>query len=121
MIHDDIIRETCRTNLEQGFRLLVEKFKSPMYWHIRRMVVSHEDAEDVLQETFIKVFRYLDDFRYECSFSTWLYRIATNECIRFLNHRKEQAVSDEEIHEELMEKLIEMPILFVTSCLMVFI
>ena len=106
MIHDDIIRETCRTNLEQGFRLLVEKFKSPMYWHIRRMVVSHEDAEDVLQETFIKVFRYLDDFRYECSFSTWLYRIATNECIRFLNHRKEQAVSDEEIHEELMEKLM---------------
>ena len=106
MIHDDIIRETCRTNLEQGFRLLVEKFKNPMYWHIRRMVVSHEDAEDVLQETFIKVFRYLDDFRYECSFSTWLYRIATNECIRFLNHRKEQAVSDEEIHEELMEKLM---------------
>ena len=106
MIHDDIIRETCQTNLEQGFRLLVEKFKSPMYWHIRRMVVSHEDAEDVLQETFIKVFRYLDDFRYECSFSTWLYRIATNACIRFLNHRKEQAVSDEEIHEELMEKLM---------------
>ena len=106
MIHDDIIRETCRTNLEQGFRLLVEKFKSPMYWHIRRMVVSHEDAEDVLQETFIKVFRYLDDFRYECSFSTWLYRIVTNECIRFLNHRKEQTVSDEEIHEELMEKLM---------------
>ena len=106
MIHDDIIRETCRTNLEQGFRLLVEKVKSPMYWHIRRMVVSHEDAEDVLQETFIKVFRYLDDFRYECSFSTWLYRIATNECIRFLNHRKEQTVSDEEIHEELMEKLM---------------
>ena len=106
MIHDDIIRETCQTNLEQGFRLLVEKFKSPMYWHIRRMVVSHEDAEDVLQETFIKVFRYLDDFRYECSFSTWLYRIATNECIRFLNHRKEQAVSDEEIHEELMVKLM---------------
>ena len=106
MRHDDIIRETCRTNLEQGFRLLVEKFKSPMYWHIRRMVVSHEDAEDVLQETFIKVFRYLDDFRYECSFSPWLYRIATNECIRYLNHRKEQAVSDEEIHEELMEKLM---------------
>ena len=106
MIHDDIIRETCQTNLEQGFRLLVEKFKSPMNWHIRRMVVSHEDAEDVLQDTFIKVFRYLDDFRYECSFSTWLYRIATNECIRFLNHRKEQTVSDEEIHEELMEKLM---------------
>ena len=106
MIHEDIIRETCRTDLEQGFRLLLEKFKSPMYWHIRRMVVSHEDAEDVLQETFIKVFRYLDDFRYECSFSTWLYRIATNECLRLLDKRKDHVVSSEEMQTDLMEKLM---------------
>ena len=106
MIHEDIIRETCRTDLEQGFRLLLEKFKSPMYWHIRRMVVSHEDAEDVLQETFIKVFRYLDDFRYECSFSTWLYRIATNECLRLLDKRKDHVVSSEEMQTDLVEKLM---------------
>ena len=106
MINEDIIRETCRTDLEQGFRLLVEKFKSPMYWHIRRMVVSHEDAEDVLQETFIKVFRYLDDFRYECSFSTWLYRIATNECLRLLDKRKDHVVSSEEMQTDLVEKLM---------------
>lgn len=106
MIHEDIIRETCRTDLHKGFRLLVEKYQTSIYWHIRRMVVSHEDAEDVLQETFIKVFRHLDDFRYECSFSTWLYRIATNESIRFLNHRKEQAVSSEEVQADLMEKLM---------------
>ena len=106
MINEDIIRETCRTDLEQGFRLLVEKFKSPMYWHIRRMVVSHEDAEDVLQETFIKIFRYLDDFRYECSFSTWLYRIATNECLRLLDKRKDHIVSSEEMQTDLMEKLM---------------
>ena len=106
MINEDIIRETCRTDLEQGFRLLVEKFKSPMYWHIRRMVVSHEDAEDVLQETFIKVFRYLDDFRYECSFSTWLYRIATNECLRLLDKRKDHVVSSEEVQTDLVEKLM---------------
>lgn len=106
MIHDDIIRETCRTNLEQGFRLLVEKFKSPMYWHIRRMVVSHEDAEDVLQETFIKIFRHLDDFRAESSLSTWVYRITTNECIRFLNRRKEQTISTEEVQADLMNKLM---------------
>lgn len=106
MINEDIIRETCRTDLEQGFCLLVEKFKSPMYWHIRRMVVSHEDAEDVLQETFIKVFRYLDDFRYECSFSTWLYRIATNECLRLLDKRKDHVVSSEEMQTDLVEKLM---------------
>ena len=86
--------------------MIVEKFRSPMYWHIRRMVISHEDAEDVLQETFIRIFRAMDDFRQESSLTTWVYRIATNECIRFLNRRKEQAVSTEEVQEELMGKLM---------------
>ena len=86
--------------------MIVEKFRSPMYWHIRRMVISHEDAEDVLQETFIRIVRAMDDFRQESSLTTWVYRIATNECIRFLNRRKEQAVSTEEVHDELMSKLM---------------
>ena len=103
---EDKICETYRKDAEQGFRLLMEKFQRPIYWHIRRMVISHEDAEDVLQETFIRIYRYLDDFREECSLSTWVYRIATNECIRFLNRRKEQAVSSEEIQEDLMNKLM---------------
>ena len=103
---EDKICETYRKDAEQGFRLLMEKFQKPIYWHIRRMVISHEDAEDVLQEAFIRIFRYLDDFREECSLSTWVYRIATNECIRFLNRRKEQAVSSEEIQEDLMNKLM---------------
>ena len=106
MMNEDKIRETCMTDSERGFRMLVEKFQSPMYWHIRRMVVSHEDAEDVLQETFIKVFRHLDDFRAESSLSTWIYRIATNECLRFLNRKKEQVVSNEELQEEMMNKLM---------------
>ena len=103
---EDKIREACMTDSEVGFRMLMEKFQSPMYWHIRRMIISHEDAEDVLQETFIKVFRHLNDFRAESSLSTWIYRIATNECIRFLNRRKEEAVSTEEIQAELMNKLM---------------
>lgn len=93
-------------NLEQGFRMLVEKYQSSIYWHIRRMVISHEDAQDVLQETFIRVFRSMDNFREESSLSTWIYRIATNECLRFLNRRKEQALSTEEVQEELMNKLM---------------
>ena len=103
---EDMIRETCRVDPERGFRMLVEKFQSSMYWHIRRMVVSHEDAEDVLQETFIKIFRHLGDFREESSLSTWIYRITTNECIRFLNRRREETVSDEEIQADLMNKLM---------------
>lgn len=106
MMNENEIRETCQTNPERGFRMLVDHFQSTIYWHIRRMVVSHEDAEDVLQETFIKVYRYLDDFRAESSLSTWMYRIATNECTRFLNRRKEQAVSTEEVQAELMNKLM---------------
>ena len=106
MITEDKIRETYMTDPESGFRMLVEKFQSPMYWHIRRMIVSHDDAEDVLQETFIKIFRHLDDFRAESSLSTWIYRIATNECLRFLNRRKEEAVSTEEVQAELMNKLM---------------
>ena len=105
-MNEDKIRETCLKNADVGFRMLVEKFQSPMYWHIRRMVVSHEDAEDVLQETFIKIFRHLDDFRAESSLSTWVYRITTNECIRFLNRRREQTVSTEEVQEELIGKLM---------------
>ena len=106
MITEDKIRETYMTDPESGFRMLVEKFQSPMYWHIRRLSVSHDDAEDVLQETFIKIFRHLDDFRAESSLSTWIYRIATNECLRFLNRRKEEAVSTEEVQAELMNKLM---------------
>ena len=105
-ITEDSIREACAGNPEKGFRMLVEKFQQQMYWHIRRMVVGHEDAKDVLQETFIRIFRYLDDFRSESSLSTWIYRITTNECIRFLNRKKEQAISTEEVQEELMNKLM---------------
>ena len=105
-ITEDSIREACAGNPEKVFRMLVEKFQQQMYWHIRRMVVGHEAAEDVLQERFIRIFRYLDDFRSESSLSTWIYRITTNECIRFLNRKKEQAISTEEVQEELMNKLM---------------
>lgn len=105
-MNEDRIRETCLKDPERGFRLLVEKFQSPVYWHIRRMVVSHEDAEDVSQETFIRIFRHMEDFRNESSLQTWIYRIATNECLRLLNRRKEEMVSSEEVHADLMNKLM---------------
>lgn len=105
-MNEDRIRETCLKDPERGFRLLVEKFQSPVYWHIRRMVVSHEDAEDVSQETFIRIFRHMEDFRNESSLQTWIYRIATNECLRLLNRRKGEMVSSEEVQADLMNKLM---------------
>ena len=105
MINENKIREACASNRERGFKMLMDSFQVPIYNYIRRMVVSHEDAEDVLQEVFIRVFRHLDQFRNESSLSTWIYRIATNECLRLLNNRKEEVISAEDVQEELMSKL----------------
>ena len=86
--------------------MLMDKFQEPIYYYIRRLVVSHEDAEDVLQEVFIRVYRGWEQFRGESSLSTWIYRIATNESLRLLNARKnEEAIAAEEVQEELMNKL----------------
>lgn len=71
-------------NRDHLFRLIVDKFSERLYWHIRKMVVYHEDANDILQNTFIKAWRSLDSFRGESGLYTWLYRIATNESLTFL-------------------------------------
>ena len=105
MINENKIREACASNRERGFKMLMDSFQVPIYNYIRRLVVSHEDAEDVLQEVFIRVFRHIDQFREESSLSTWIYRIATNESLRLLNGRKDEGdVSAEDVQEELMGK-----------------
>jgi RNA polymerase sigma-70 factor, ECF subfamily len=76
------------TSREKGFTLLMDAYKEKIYWHIRRLVVSHEDAEDILQETFINVFRYAGSFNGDSKIYTWLYRIATNESLRLIRRRK---------------------------------
>lgn len=73
---------------EQGFRQLLLKYQERLYWHIRRMVFDHEDANDVVQNTMIKVYRSIDRFEGKSQLYTWLYRIATNESITFLNQKK---------------------------------
>ena len=106
MINENKIREACSSDRERGFKMLMNSFQVPIYNYIRRLVVSHEDAEDVLQEVFIRIFRHIDQFREESSLSTWIYRIATNESLRLLNSRKEEGVvSAEDVQEELMSKL----------------
>lgn len=73
---------------ERGFRRLMEKYQERLYWHIRRLVLDHEDANDVLQNCFIKVYRGIDGFRQQSKLYTWLYRIATNESITFLKKKR---------------------------------
>lgn len=73
---------------EQGFRLLMQKYQTALYRHIRRLVIDHDDADDVIQNTFIKIFKSIERFEGKSKLYTWLYRIATNEAITFLNTKK---------------------------------
>ena len=71
-----------------SFNLLIRKYQKKVYWHVRRMVISHDDANDVTQETFVKVWKHLDRFKEEAQLYTWIYRIATNESISFLRKKR---------------------------------
>ncbi len=87
-------------SLEKGFKALVEKYQQKLYWHVRRMVLSHDDADDVLQNTFIKVYRSIDQFEQKSSLYTWLYRIATNESLSFIQRNKKFQYDQMEDQEE---------------------
>lgn len=78
---------------EQAFGTLVQKFQEQLYWQIRHMVLDHDDTDDILQNVFIKAWQGLDSFRGDSHISTWLYRIASNECLNFLQRHKQSKVS----------------------------
>jgi RNA polymerase sigma-70 factor (ECF subfamily) len=75
-------------NPHYAFNLIVQKYRERLYWHVRKIVISHDDADDVLQNTFIKVWSSLADFRGDSQLFTWLYRIATNEALSFLKSKR---------------------------------
>ncbi|KAA6348238.1 ECF RNA polymerase sigma factor SigW [termite gut metagenome] len=90
----------------KGFEMIVRKYSEQLYWQIRRMVLSHEDANDILQNTFIKAWLNINYFRGEAKLSTWLYRIAFNECLTFLNkQRTMNTISMEEFNDTIVQKL----------------
>lgn len=89
-----------------AFNLLVRKYQQKVYWHIRKMVIDHDDADDLTQETFIKAWRGLENFKGESQLYTWLYRIATNECLNFLAKKKRRFfLPINDITEELSNKI----------------
>lgn len=87
---DKQLLELIELNKESGFRSLMHQYQEQTYWHIRRMVTTHEDADDVVQNTFIKVFKNLDKFKGDSKLYTWIYRIATNESLTYLKKRKKR-------------------------------
>jgi RNA polymerase sigma factor (sigma-70 family) len=89
-----------------GFNLLVRQYQQRVYWHVRKMVIDHDDADDLTQEVFIKIHKHIDGFREDSQLFTWIYRIATNECLSFLNKKKKRFfLPIEDISEQLSAKL----------------
>ena len=92
---------------ELGFRQLIETYQKPVYQVIRRMVLIHEDADDLTQNTFIKAYKALDRFEGNSSLFTWLYRIATNESLTFLEKKKKRFFFSLDDHQEKLESYID--------------
>ncbi|MDP2338108.1 MAG: sigma-70 family RNA polymerase sigma factor [Bacteroidota bacterium] len=107
-ILEKFARESTR---DEAFNLLLNKYQQKIYWHIRRLVIDHDDTDDLVQDVFIKVWKGLANFRSDSQLFTWLYRIATNESITFLNRKKSRnSVSlDESAGYELAETLADSP------------
>ncbi|WP_299701856.1 RNA polymerase sigma factor [uncultured Pontibacter sp.] len=93
-----------------AFNQLIRKYQQKIYWHIRKMVIDHDDADDLTQEVFIKVWKNLENFRQDAQLYTWLYRIATNECLTFLSSkRKKFFLPINDVAAELTEKIDSSP------------
>jgi len=104
---EDLVKQLkSNSQKEQAFRVLIELYKERLYWHIRNIVKSHDDADDVLQNTFIKVYRNINNFKGDSKLYSWMYRIATNESITLINkNAKRLQVSSEEIQQLAINNL----------------
>jgi RNA polymerase sigma factor (sigma-70 family) len=89
-----------------GFNMLVRAYQQKVYWLVRKMVIDHDDADDLTQEVFIKIHKAIDNFREDSQLYTWIYRIATNECLTFLNKKKRRFFLPlEDVGKELSSKI----------------
>jgi len=95
-----------------GFNMLVRAYQQKVYWLVRKMVIDHDDADDLTQEVFIKIHKAIDNFRGDSQLYTWIYRIATNECLTFLNKKKRRFFLPlEDVSKELSAKIDSAPYL----------
>ena len=91
---------------EKAFRELISLYKERLYWHIRKIVISHDDTDDVLQNTFIKIYKNINNFKGESKLYSWMYRIATNEAITLLNkNAKHSKITSEEVQNHTINNL----------------
>ena len=92
---------------KQAFNLIVRKYQEKLYWHIRKIVIIHEDADDVIQNTFIKAWKNLGKFKEKAQLYTWLYRIATNEAFSFIKQKKKNSIVPYDEYENYLSNTLE--------------
>lgn len=101
-----ILRLTSERTKDLAFKELLMLYKERLYWHIRKIVITHDDADDVLQNTFIKVYKNINNFKGESKLYSWMYRIATNEALSHLkNHAKLKSITNEELQQQTISNL----------------
>ncbi|MFV9550320.1 RNA polymerase sigma factor [Algibacter sp. PT7-4] len=108
MINEEQLLEQLKskTHKNQAFKVLLNLYKERLYWHIRNIVKSHDDTDDVLQNTFIKIFKNIDNFKGDSKLFSWMYRIATNESITYINKKaKRLQISNEEVQKLTINNL----------------
>ena len=106
MITEETLVQQLKQKDAKAFELLINTYKERLYWHIRRIVLDHDDTDDVLQNTFIKVFRSIEGFKGNSKLYSWMYRIGTNEALTFIKLKsKKLGVGMDEMQERMAEKL----------------
>lgn len=106
MIAEETLVQQLKQKESKAFEILIDTYKERLYWHIRRIVLDHDDADDVLQNTFIKVFRSIENFKGDSKLFSWMYRIGTNEALTFIKQKsKKLGVGMDEMHERMVDML----------------
>mgnify|MGYP001420369474 CR=1 FL=1 len=109
----ELIHKLKSENYKQGaFRELLKLYQERLYWHIRKIVLNHDDTDDVLQNTFIKIYNNIDGFKEESKLYSWMYRIATNEAITFLNQKAKRNNTTIEKEQEMAINNLESDVYF---------
>lgn len=107
----ELIEKLAREDTRNfAFNQLVRKYQERIYWHVRKMVLDHDDSDDVVQEVFIKVWKNLHSFRQDAQLFTWIYRIATNECLNFLKKKKRVSIMSLTDYQDILVSKLDMSV-----------
>jgi RNA polymerase sigma-70 factor (ECF subfamily) len=106
LIAEETLVERLKQKDSKAFEVLIDLYKERLYWHIRRIVLNHDDTDDVLQNTFIKIFRSIDGFKGDSKLFSWIYRIGTNEALTFIKVKsKKLGLGMDEVQERMVNNL----------------